>query len=114
VEATLVSVSLFTGVVAVEGCLGGGVSDLEGLTPLIVSIPSTVTVFPAGNFSPLVPEQEVKRKKNAANRTKAPNIFLLCRIVDTPYLLSFGEPVGKYIINFIEVAKSHGQDLKES
>ena len=59
-----------------EGCLGGGVSDLEGLTPLIVSIPSTVTVFPAGNFSALVPETGGQKKEKRSEEDKgAENIF---------------------------------------
>jgi hypothetical protein len=73
----LVSVPFAAGGARVEGFLGEGVSDLGGLTPFIVSIPSTVTVLPSGSFAifssfllPKRPEQEVREKRRAAEKTK--------------------------------------------
>jgi hypothetical protein len=77
VDARLGGVSLFAGGVGAEGFLGGSGSGAEGFTPFIVSIPSTVTVFPSGSFSTfpsfLLPmrgrlEQEVKTRRKAAER----------------------------------------------
>jgi hypothetical protein len=84
-----VSVSFLAGDVDVEGFLEEEVSDFGGFTPFIVSIPSTVTVFPVGSFSTFssffVPEQEVRRKKNAAKMTDAPKNLFLSPVMDTPF-----------------------------
>jgi hypothetical protein len=91
----LVSVSFF-GILARAGIfLGGEVSEIEGLTPFAVSIPSTVTVFPGGSFHApssffFVPirgrsAQEVRRKRKATEKGKMPVRKLLLRVMSTPF-----------------------------
>src|SRR4030042_3551150 len=91
-EATWVSVSFFVGRVGAGGFLEEGVSDFGGLTPFIVSIPSTVTVLPSGSFSifsSFFPPngrfaQEVIRNRRAVRNTERNKNFFLFRIMKAP------------------------------
>jgi hypothetical protein len=95
-EATWASLSFPAGMAGAEGFFEGGVSDFGGLTPFMVSIPSTVTVLPSGSFSTfsslLFPikgrfAQEVIRNVRAVKKRKRLKRFFRFSIMGFPFLI---------------------------